>query len=179
MSDTFCLYSSQIRHQGYDSKSGHKDFLPAIVSKKEWLTAQTELVSLNGKRVPRENNIAVHRYAGLLKCSDCSAPFVPIIRKTNKKQRIEYICKNYQLRGRSFCESHRNHEEKLDAEVHSAIETLLPRLRIEMADIQRKLKIQASNKPILDARAPLLRAEKKSLDRYIDAAFMEKLSKRI
>lgn len=154
----------------------HKDFLPAIISKKDWLTAQTELVSRNGKRVPRENNIAAHRYAGLLKCGDCGAPFVPIIRKTDKKQRIEYICKNYQLRGRSFCESHRIHEEKLDTEVRSAIETLLLRLRIEMADIQKELKIRASSKPILDARASLLRAEIQSLDRDIDAALMERIN---
>ena len=154
----------------------HEDFLPAIVSKKEWLTAQTELVSRNGKRVPRENNIAAHRYAGLLKCGDCGAPFVPIIRKTDKKQRIEYICKYYQLRGRSFCESHRIHEEKLDAEVRSAIETLLLSLRIEMADIQKELKIRASSKPILDTRASLLRAEIQSLDSDIDAALMERIN---
>lgn len=150
--------------------------LPAIVSKKEWLTAQTELVSRNGKRVPRGNNIAAHRYAGLLKCGDCGTPFIPIIRKTDKEQRIEYICKNYQLRGRSFCESHRIHEEKLDAEVRSAIETLLLRLRIEMADIQKELKIRVSSKPILDARASLLRAEIQSLDRDIDAALMERIN---
>lgn len=154
----------------------HEDFLPAIVSKKEWLTAQMELVSRNGKRVSKENNIVAHRYTGLLKCGDCGAPFVPIIRKTDKKQRIEYICKNYQLRGRSFCESHRIHEEKLDAEVRSATETLLLRFRIEMADIQKELKIRALSKPILNARASLLRAKIQSLDRDIDVALMERIN---
>ena len=153
----------------------HEDFLPAIVSKKEWLTAQTELVSRNGKRVPRENNIAAHRYTGLLKCGDCGAPFVPIIRKTDKKQRIEYICKNYQLRGRSFCESHRIHEEALDAEVRSRIETFLLRLRTEMTNIQKELKTRASSKSMLDARASSLRAEIQSLDKDIDKILLERI----
>ena len=154
----------------------HKDFLPAIVSKKEWLTAQTELVSRNGKRVPRVNNIAAHRYAGLLKCGVCGAPFVPIIRKTDKKQRIEYICKNYQLHGRSFCESHRIHEEVLDAEVRSAIESLHLSLRIEMTNTQKELKTRASTKPMLDARASSLRSEIQSLDRDIDEILMERIN---
>ncbi len=158
-----------------EEQYSHEDFLPAIVSKKEWLTAQTELVSRNGKRVPRENNITAHRYAGLLKCGDCGAPFVPIIRRTDKKQRIEYICKNYQLRGRSFCESHRIHEEKLDTEVRSAIETLRLGLQTQMSEIQKELKTRASSKPILDARASSLRSKIQSLDKDIEALLMERI----
>lgn len=178
---TLCNHTSEMyngkvnRFIPKEEQYRHEGFLPAIVSKKEWLTAQTELASRNGKRVSRGNNVAAHRYAGLLKCGDCGAPFIPVIRKSDTKQRIEYICKTYQYRGRSFCESHRIHEETLDAEVRSAIETLLLNHRSEMADIQKELKTRASGKPMLDAHASSLRAEIQSLDKDVEAILMERI----
>lgn len=179
---TLCNHKSEM-HNGKvnrripkDEQYRHENYLPAIVSKKEWLTAQTELACRNGKRVARDNNIPAHRYAGLLKCGDCGTPFVPIIRLWNRKRRIEYICKTYQYHGKSFCESHRIHEETLDMEVRLAIETLLLSLRTEMTETQKELKIRASSKPMLDARASSLRSEIPSLDRDIDAALMERIN---
>lgn len=179
---TLCNHKSEM-HNGKvnrriptEEQYRHEDFLPAIVSKKEWLTAQTELACRNGTRVAKDNNVPAHRYAGLIKCGDCGAPFIPVIRKTDTKQRVEYICKTYQLHSRAFCESHRIHQESLDAEVRSAIETLLLGLRTKMADIQKELKKRASSKPMLDAHASSLRAEIQSLDRDIDTALMARIN---
>ncbi|KLU59519.1 recombinase [Peptococcaceae bacterium CEB3] len=157
----------------------HEDFLPAIVSKKEWLTAQTELVSRNGKRVPRENNIAAHRYAGLLKRGDCGALFVPIIRWWNGKQRVEYICRNYQLYGKSFCESHRIHENaerytaliiRLTAD-HEQARLELNNLKTLDAKLRRKLRDLAKRIAALDKvlkNTPIDEADLRRLTDYIE-----------
>ena len=60
--------------------------------------------------------------------------------------------------------------------MRSAIEAILLSLRNEIADIQKELKIRASSKPMLDARASSLRAEMQSLDKDIDAALMERIN---
>lgn len=93
-------------------------------------------------------------------------------------QRIEYVCKNYQLHGKAYCESHRIHEEALDAEVRSRIETFLLRLRTKMTNIQKELKTRASSKPMLDARASSLRAEIQSLDKDIDKILLERIKEK-
>ena len=40
-----------------------------------------------------------------------------MIRYWNGSRRVEYVCKGYHRNGKTYCASHRIHEEKLDARV--------------------------------------------------------------
>jgi DNA invertase Pin-like site-specific DNA recombinase len=109
----------------------HEDYYPPIISKAAWFSAQRELSLRNGKRMPQGNNQPKHRYAGLLKCGNCGAPCVPMIRWWNGKRRVEYVCKSYMTHGKEYCSSHRIHEEILDAAIFKEIEALRDRLCAE------------------------------------------------
>ena len=116
----------------------HENFYPALVSKTDWLAAQAELARRNGKKMPQGNNRPKHRYAGLLRCADCGAVFIPQNRWWNGKCRVEYVCKTYMDHGKAHCTSHRIHEEALDAAAAGEIAALRDRLRGEEAELIRR-----------------------------------------
>ena len=66
---------------------------------------------------PANGNQAKHRYAGLLTCQECGNTFIPMICCWNGKSRVEYVCRGYHRNGKTYCASHRIHEEVLDAAV--------------------------------------------------------------
>jgi hypothetical protein len=63
-------------------------------------------------------------YAGLLTCRECGNAFIPMIRCWNGKSRVEYVCRGYHRNGKSYCSSHRIHEEVLDEQVQACAETV-------------------------------------------------------
>ena len=63
-------------------------------------------------------------YAGLLTCRECGNTFIPVIRCWNGKSRMEYVCRGYHRNGKSYCSSHRIHEEVLDEQVQACAETV-------------------------------------------------------
>ena len=63
-------------------------------------------------------------YAGLLTCRECGNTFIPMIRCWNGKSRVEYVCRGYHRNGKSYCSSHRIHEEVLDEQVQACAETV-------------------------------------------------------
>lgn len=103
----------------------HEGVFPPIISREDWEQAQALLQKQSRKREQR--NTPCHRYAGLLACSECGAPFVAINRYWNGNCRVEYICKSYMRYGKDTCSSHRIREEVLDqmvqenlAEIHES-----------------------------------------------------------
>lgn len=153
----------------------HEDYYPAIISKEDWLAVQAELACRNGKKVPQGNNRVKHRYAGLLKCGDCGAPFIAQNRYWNGKCRVEYVCKNYLLHGKSVCTSHRIHEEVLDAAVVREITVLRDRLLVQAEAKKREQKKWASGRYLLDAQIAALQEKIQSLDADIEALLMERI----
>ncbi len=153
----------------------HENFYPALVSKTDWLEAQAELACRNGKKMPQGNNRPKHRYAGLLRCADCGAVFIPQNRWWNGKCRVEYVCKTYLENGKAHCTSHRIHEEALDAAVAGEIAALRDRLRGEEAELIQQKKMRASGKRLLDARISALQRKVESLDSDIEALLMERI----
>jgi DNA invertase Pin-like site-specific DNA recombinase/ribosomal protein L29 len=153
----------------------HENFYPALVSKTDWLEAQAELARRNGKKMPQGNNQPKHRYAGLLRCADCGAVFIPQNRWWNGKCRVEYVCKTYLENGKAHCTSHRIHEEALDAAVAGEIAALRDRLRGEEAELIQQKKMRASGKLLLDARICALQRKVESLDSDIEALLMERI----
>ena len=124
-----------------------RNFFPAIIGRD---TLGEGSAKLKAQARPANGNKAKPRYAGLILCKECGSPFVPMIRYWNGKRRVEYVCKGYHRNGKSYCSSHRIHEEVLDAAVRS-----LPRPCgsgwPRQKELKQKQKMWALRKPVLDA----------------------------
>ena len=152
----------------------HENFFPAIIQRDIWEKAQQKL---KAQARPANGNKAKHRYAGLILCKECGSPFVPMIRYWNGKRRVEYVCKGYHRNGKSYCSSHRIHEEVLDAAVQEYVQTMRVRMAEEQKELKQKQKMWALRKPVLDAHILSIQKRIQELEQEIDAIVMEKVSK--
>ena len=152
----------------------HANFFPVIIERDIWEKVQQKL---KAQARPANGNKAKHRYAGLILCKECGSPFVPMIRYWNDKRRVEYICKGYHRNGKSYCSSHRIHEEVLDAAVQEYVQTMRVRMAEEQKELKQKQKMWALRKPVLDAHILSLQKRIQELEQEIDAIVMEKVSK--
>ena len=150
----------------------HENFFPVIIERDIWEKVQQKL---KAQARPANGNKAKHRYAGLILCKECGSPFVPMIRYWNSKRRVEYVCKGYHRNGKSYCSSHRVHEEVLDAAVQEYAQTVRIRMAEEQKELKQKQKMWALRKPILDAHIFALQGKIKGLEQEIDKITMEKL----
>ena len=150
----------------------HENFFPAIIQRDIWEKAQQKL---KAQARPANGNKAKHRYAGLILCKECGSPFVPMIRYWNGKRRVEYVCKGYHRNGKSYCSSHRIHEEVLDAAVQEFAQTVRIRMAEEQKELKQKQKMWALRKPILDAHIFALQKGIQELEQEIDGIIIEKI----
>lgn len=151
----------------------HENFFSAIIQRDIWEKAQQKL---KAQARPANGNKAKHRYAGLILCKECGSPFVPMIRYWNGKRRVEYVCKGYHRNGKSYCSSHRIHEEVLDAAVKEFAQTMRIRMAEEQKELKQKQKMWALRKPVLDAHISSLQEKVLKLEQEIDRIVMEKAS---
>lgn len=153
----------------------HDDFFPVIIEKEEWEQVQ-KLLKIQARQA--NGNQAKHRYAGLLTCRECGNVFIPMIRYWNGKRRVEYVCRGYHRNGKSYCTSHRIHEEVLDAAVQSYMENTREQYAMELKQLAKMQKIWALRKPILDAHILSLQKDIQRLEQEIDGIVMERISQK-
>jgi hypothetical protein len=146
---------------------------PPIISQEDWQQAQALLQERCRKR--SNSNTPNHRYAGLLACGDCGAPFVAINRYWNGKCRVEYICKTYMRHGKGTCASHRIREEKLDQIVQDDMSRRRDTAAQELVKIDQLQKRRALKEPVLHARRLSLEKRVAELEQEIDDILMEKI----
>lgn len=151
----------------------HENFFPVMIEREIWEKVQRKL---KVQARPANGNKAKHRYAGLILCKECGSPFVPMIRYWNGKRRVEYVCKGYHRNGKTYCSSHRIHEEVLDAAVQEFVQTMRVRMAEEQKDLKQKQKMWALRKPVLDAHILSLQKRIQELEQAIDGIVMEKMS---
>ena len=151
----------------------HENFFPAIIERDIWEKARQKL---KAQARPANGNKAKHRYAGLILCKECGSPFAPMIRYWNGKRRVEYVCKGYHRNGKSYCSSHRIHEEVLDAAVHEFAQTMRIKMAEEQKELKQKQKMWALRKPILDAHILSLQKRIQELEQEIDGIVIEKIT---
>ena len=151
----------------------HENFFPVIVEPDVWKLVQQQLKE---RARPANGNRSKHRYAGLLRCQECGNVFVPMIRYWNGKRRVEYVCKGYHRSGKSYCSSHRIHEEVLDAAVQEFVQSMRVRMAEEQKELKQKQKMWALRKPILDAHIFALENKIQKTEAEIDTIMMQKLS---
>ena len=150
----------------------HENFFPVIVEPDVWKLVQQRLKE---RARPANGNRSKHRYAGLLRCQECGNVFVPMIRYWNGKRRVEYVCRGYQRSGKSYCSSHRIHEEVLDAAVQEFAQTMRIKMVEEQKELKQKQKMWALRKPVLDAHIFALQEKIQALEQEIDDISMEYL----
>lgn len=150
----------------------HEGFFPVIIGKQEWEQVQR---LLKQQARPVNGNQTKHRYAGLLTCRECGNTFIPTIRCWNGKSRVEYVCRGYHRNGKTYCASHRIHEEVLDAAVQEYTETVREQCAAELKKLAHLQKMWALRKPILDAHILSLQGRIQGLEQEIDEIVMKKL----
>ena len=151
----------------------HESFFPVIVPREQWEAVQRRMKE---QARPANGNKAKHRYAGLLTCQECGNPFVPMIRYWRGNQRVEYVCRGYHRNGKSYCSSHRIHEETLDTMVWEYLTAVRDSHVKEQEQIVKLQKMWALRKPILDAHILALQERIQQLEGEIDGIVMERIS---
>ena len=99
--------------------------------------------------------------------------FLPVFQM--KGMTSGHVCKGYHRNGKSYCSSHRIHEEVLDAAVQEFAQTMRIRMAEGQKNLKQKQKMWALRKPILDAHIFALQGKIKGLEQEIDKITMEKL----
>ena len=150
----------------------HENFYPVIIEKADWKQVHA---LLKQQARPAGNNRTKHRYDGLLTCQECGNAFSPMIRYWNGKCRVEYACRGYHRNGKTYCSSHRIHEEVLDAAVQEYAEAMREQYVEEVNKLAQMQKMWALRKPILDAHILSLQKRIQELEQEIDGIVMEKL----
>lgn len=148
----------------------HEGFFPVIIEKQEWEQVQA---LLKRQARPANGNQAKHRYAGLLTCRECGNAFIPMIRCWNGKSRVEYVCRGYHRNGKTYCASHRIHEEVLDEQVWALVSAVRDSRAEELKKLAQLQKIWALRKPVLDAHVLSLQENMQKLEQEIDEIVME------
>lgn len=164
--------NGKVRRLTQDEWYRHENFFPVIIEREEWEQAQ-ELLKRQTR--PANGNKAKHRYAGLLICKECENPFIPMIRYWNSSSRVEYVCRGYHRNGKSYCSSHRIHEETLDTMVREYAESIREQYAKELTQLAQMQKIWALRKLILGTRILSLQEKVQKLEQEIDEIVMEKL----
>ena len=152
----------------------HENFYPVIIEKADWKQVQA---LLKQQARPAVNNRTKHRYAGLLTCRECGNTFIPMIRCWNGKSRVEYVCRGYHRNGKTYCVSHRIHEEVLDEQVWALVSAVRDSRAEELKKLAQLQKIWALRKPVLDAHILSLQEKVMKLEQEIDAIVMERILK--
>ena len=150
----------------------HEDFFPVIIGKQEWVQVQA---LLKRQARPANGNQAKHRYAGRLTCWECGNTFIPMIRCWNGKSRVEYVCRGYHRNGKSYCSSHRIHEETLDEQVWALVSAMHDSRAEELKKLAQMQKMWALRKPILDAHILSLQEKVLELEQEIDEIVIERI----
>ena len=150
----------------------HENFYPVIIEKAIWQQVQTRLKQ---QARPAVNNRTKHRYAGLLTCRECGNAFIPMIRCWNGKSRVEYVCRGYHRNGKSYCRSHRIHEETLDEQVWALVSAARDSRAEELKILAQMQKMWALRKPILDTHISMLKKKVADLEYELDSLVMEQI----
>ena len=164
----------RVRYVPQEEWFRHEGVFPPIISREAWGQAQALLQARCRKR--EKSNAPCHRYAGLLACSECGAPFVAITRHWNGNCRVEYICKSYMRYGKDTCSSHRIREEVLDQMVQEQFSKIYESSRQELAKLKQVQKHRALKEPVLNARHLQLKKRLWELELEIDDILMQRIS---
>ena len=133
----------------------HENAVPAIIDRETWQQAQFLLQKRVKDRVRAAPGQKIHRYTGIIECTDCHSVCTARTRKLPQGgRRVEYICNTYHRYGKEYCTTHLIREEVLDDLVYKEL------LRVK--------KMAHANWEAIDALAKDWAAQKFNAERQID-----------
>lgn len=128
----------------------HENFCEPIIDETTWKQAQFLLEQRSQINPRSQNGRNLHRYSGLIKCSDCGACFVARTRKWKGKEYVEYTCNSAHRYGKQYCTPHTVRENQLDALIEDEVRGLRETILAESERYNKIVKDWVKKKPLYE-----------------------------
>ena len=151
----------------------HENFCEPIIDETTWKQAQFLLEQRSQINPRSQNGRNLHRYSGLIKCSDCGACFVARTRKWKGKEYVEYTCN-----GKQYCTPHTVRENQLDELVEGEILRLRDIILAEGERYNKIIKDLSKKKPLYERQIQQLNDRILSLRQQIEDLIIERINDR-
>ncbi len=161
-----------------DEQYRHEDYLPAIIDRQTFETAQAMLESRRKSNVRASNGRNIHRYCGLIRCADCGSILIAKRRTFRGHDYVEYTCNNHHRYGKEYCTPHRIHEEQLDELVREEVQTLQEQIIAESEKYDQIVKDWLKQKPQYERRIKQYTERVTLLKDQIEQLIMERIGDR-
>ena len=125
-----------------------------------------------------QNGRKLHRYSGLIKCSDCGAGFIARRRKWRGKEYVEYTCNSNHRYGKQYCTPHTVRENQLDELVEGEILRLRDIILAEGERYNKIIKDWSKKKPLYERQIQQLNDRILSLRQQIEDLIIERINDR-
>lgn len=156
----------------------HEEFLPAIIDKQTYEQVRKLLESRKKSNVRASNGRAIHRYCGLIKCTECGAILIAKRRNWHDIEWVEYTCNSHHRYGKEYCTPHRIHESQLDKLIYDEVKTLMTRIVAESEKYDKIVKDWLGQKPVYDRKIKQYKEKITSLQNQIEEIIMERIADR-
>ena len=125
-----------------------------------------------------QNGRSLHRYSGLIKCSDCGAGFTARTRKWKGKEYVEYTCNSAHRYGKQYCTPHTVRENQLDALIEDEVRGLRETILVESERYNKIVKDWVKKKPLYERQIQQLNDRILSLRQQIEDLIIERINDR-
>lgn len=115
----------------------HENFMEPIITKEDFALAQAIRMTRSVGKA-RTGRGKIHRYAGLLRCTECGGGFHT--RRSPTKQapsRVAYVCASYNLYGNTVCNAHLLYEHELDSTIFEKLESVMHNGLLRLSEIEQ------------------------------------------
>lgn len=156
----------------------HENFCEPIIDETTWKQAQFLLEQRSQINPRSQNGRNLHRYSGLIKCSDCGACFVARTRKWKGKEYVEYTCNSAHRYGKQYCTPHTVRENQLDALIEDEVRGLRETILVESERYNKIVKDWVKKKPLYERQIQQLNDKILSLRQQIEDLIIERIGDR-
>lgn len=156
----------------------HENFCEPIIDETTWKQAQFLLEQRSQINPRSQNGRNLHRYSGLIKCSDSGACFVARTRKWKGKEYVEYTCNSAHRYGKQYCTPHTVRENQLDALIEDDVRGLRETILAESERYNKIVKDWVKKKPLYERQIQQLNDKILSLRQQIEDLIIERIGDR-
>ncbi|WP_418630068.1 recombinase family protein [Ruminococcus sp.] len=156
----------------------HENFCEPIIDETTWKQAQFLLKERSQINPRSQNGRKLHRYSGLIKCSDCGAGFIARRRKWRGKEYVECTCNSNHRYGKQYCTPHTVRENQLDELVEGEILRLRDIILAEGERYNKIIKDWSKKKPLYERQIQQLNDRILSLRQQIEDLIIERINDR-
>lgn len=156
----------------------HENFCEPIIDRHTWEQAQFLLKQRSEIKPRSSGGTKLHRYSGLIKCSECGSHFVSKTRTWRGKEYVEYTCNSNHRYGKQYCTPHRIHESQLDELVFGEVQNLKEKIVAESEKYDEIVRQWLKRKPAYDLQIRQYGEKILALKQQIEDLIMGKITDR-